>query len=107
VDQGWYTIRQDGLEITIRLTPKSSRDAVESVETGADGKRYLKARVRAVPEKGKANKALIALLAKETGLKKSAISITSGDTSRMKTLLLECEADEQTEAVAGLFRASR
>ncbi|MEQ1648106.1 MAG: DUF167 family protein, partial [Hyphomicrobiaceae bacterium] len=43
---------KDGLELRVRLTPKSSRDAVEGIETTADGP-ALKARVTAIPEDGK------------------------------------------------------
>jgi hypothetical protein len=81
-------VRDDGLLLHVRLTPKGGRDAIDGVETGADGKAYLKARVSAVAEDGKANAALIALIAKTAGLSKSAISIISGDTSRQKTLVL-------------------
>ena len=104
LDHGWYTITDHGIEVTVRLTPKSSRDDVEGAESGADGRCYLKARVRAVPEKGKANKALIALISKKSGVPKSRISVTSGDTSRLKTLLLECDAKEWRETVADLAR---
>ena len=52
----------------------------------ADGKSHLKARVRAMPEDGKANAALIALLAKELGVTKSARAITSGEKARLKTI---------------------
>jgi len=102
LDHGWYTITDHGIEVTVRLTPKSSRDDVEGAETGADGRCYLKARVRAVPEKGKANKALIAMIAKKSGIPKSRISVTSGQTGRLKTLLLECDADQRRQAVSGL-----
>lgn len=44
------------------------------------------ARVRAVPEKGKANAALIALLAKRLDWPRSAILLESGDTNRLKRL---------------------
>jgi hypothetical protein len=104
LDSGWFRIVEGGIEIVVRLTPKSSRDDVDGIETGADGQCYLKARVRAVPEKGKANKALIVLLAKRTGLPKSTIGLTSGGTSRMKTILLQCDAQEWREALAGLVR---
>ena len=45
--------------------------------------------VTAVPEDGKANKAVIALLAKRLKLPKSAIDIASGATDRRKTLLID------------------
>ena len=51
-----------------------------------DGRAALAARVRAVPEKGKANKALIQLLAKAAGVAPSSVSLISGDTSRVKVL---------------------
>lgn len=46
----------------------------------------LRVRVNAVPDKGKANAAVAALLAKALGVPKSAVSVVSGETSRMKTL---------------------
>ena len=53
-------LRADGDEtlLTVRVTPKSSRDAVESVESDASGQLFLKVRVRALPDKGAANKAV-------------------------------------------------
>ncbi|MGD9502903.1 MAG: DUF167 family protein, partial [Methyloceanibacter sp.] len=48
--------------LKVRLTPKSSRDAIEGLaEFG--GETVLKARVRAVPEAGRANAALEKLIA--------------------------------------------
>ena len=49
--------------LRVRLTPKSSKDAVDGIETTAEGP-ALKARVRAVPSDGEANAALLTLLAK-------------------------------------------
>jgi len=80
--------------LTVRLTPKASKDAVEDLEELADGTAVLKARVRAVPEKGAANKALEALVAKRLGLPKSAVAVTAGATNRVKTLLLAGEPGE-------------
>ena len=50
----------------MRLTPNGGRDAVDGLEAAADGEEYLKVRVRAVPEKGKANQALLAAKAGAT-----------------------------------------
>jgi uncharacterized protein len=74
------------IRFPVRLTPKGGRDAVEGWETAADGSEHLKVRVRAVPENGKANTALIAVLADTLGVPKSAIRIVSGATSRLKRL---------------------
>ena len=46
------------------LTPRGGRDAIDGWASGADGRPYLKARVRAPPVEGEANAALIVLLAK-------------------------------------------
>jgi uncharacterized protein len=81
-----YLRRGDSVIFHVRLTPKGGRDAVEGWASASDGKSHLKARVRAAPEDGKANAALIALLAKELGVAKSALAIASGDKARLKTI---------------------
>lgn len=73
----------------MRLTPKASRNAIQGIAAEADGGRVLKVAVTAVPENGKANQALVKLLAKAWKLPKSAVSITAGATDRRKTLLIE------------------
>lgn len=62
-----FRIRENGIDLFVRLTPKSSMDRLEGVETAADGRSHLKARVRAVPENGAANHALERLVAKDAG----------------------------------------
>ena len=79
----------DHLRLSVRLTTNGGRDAIDGVETGSEGECYLKARVSVAPEKGKANKALIALIAKSIGIPKSALSLVSGDTARKKILRIE------------------
>lgn len=81
----------DGVEIFVRLTPKSSRDEVGGV-TDFGGKTVLQARVRAVPEDGKANKAIAELIAAQLGVPKSSIHLASGQTSRLKTLFVTGDA---------------
>jgi uncharacterized protein YggU (UPF0235/DUF167 family) len=49
----------------------------------------LRLGVAAPPDKGKANKALAELLAKTLGVRKSAVALASGETSREKTFLVE------------------
>jgi uncharacterized protein (TIGR00251 family) len=79
-------LRADGVAFRLRLTPKGGRNALEGWAQGADGTAHLKARVAAIPEDGKANAALIALLAATLGVSKSAIRIASGETARLKTV---------------------
>lgn len=97
----FWSRRADGVELHLRLTPKSSRDSLEGFETRADGACVLKARVRAVPEDGKANDALIALVSKQLKHPASRIKLAAGATARQKTLLLEGDP----EALAERFQA--
>jgi uncharacterized protein len=80
-----------GIVVHLRLTPKGGRDSIDGVAIGDDGRALLLARVRAVPEDGLANAALIALLSKTLKLRKSAFEIVSGATSRQKTVLITGE----------------
>lgn len=72
--------------ITVKLTPGAKRNEIQGWEEDLFGARTLKICVTAIPEKGKANAALIKLLAKEWGIPKSAITIIRGETSRVKVL---------------------
>jgi uncharacterized protein (TIGR00251 family) len=62
-----------GVVFTAKVVPGSSRTAFCGLLDG-----MIKVKVSAAPEKGKANKCLIAFLAKELGVKKSAVTIVSG-----------------------------
>ena len=72
----------------IRLTPKAARSRIEGVGAGAGGGAVLKVAVTAPPERGKANAAMITLLAKAWRLPKTSMAITAGATARRKTLLV-------------------
>ena len=79
--------------IKLRVTPNAGRDRIEGFETLADGSEVLRIRVAAVPDKGKANAAVIALLAKSLGLPKSALTLVAGETARLKTVRVENDVD--------------
>ncbi|KSV61590.1 MULTISPECIES: DUF167 domain-containing protein [Ensifer] len=97
-----FTAHGDHVRLTVRLTPNGGRDAIDGLETAADGEEYLKVRVRAVPEKGKANQALLAFLAKTLGLAKSKLSLISGETQRKKILRIESDPEELMKRLAEL-----
>ncbi len=84
-----WRARADGLLVAVRVTPKSQRDAIEGIDELADGRLVLKVRVRAVPEAGAANAALLRLLAEAAGLPASAASLESGGGSRLKLIALK------------------
>ena len=79
------------MRLAVRVTPKSSADRIEDVVPDETGRNLLKMRVRAVPEKGKANRAIEKLLAKALGLPKSAVKVVTGETSRIKGVDIETE----------------
>jgi uncharacterized protein (TIGR00251 family) len=76
---------QQGLILALMVNPRAGRD--ELTGWRADGR--LKINLTAPPVEGKANAALIKFLAKFLGLKKSQIEITSGQSSRQKTVRLQ------------------
>jgi uncharacterized protein (TIGR00251 family) len=80
-----------GVMLKVRLTPKSGRDEVAGLEAfGEDA--VLKARVRALPEEGKANQALVRLIAHWLRVPPSSVSVVQGGKSRLKQVLVEGDA---------------
>ncbi len=69
----------------VRVTPKSSSNRIK-IQHQKDGSRFIKVYVTEIAENGRANKAMLELLAKELGLAKSSLIITHGLTSRNKTI---------------------
>lgn len=80
----FYREAKGGLVLFVHLIPKGGRDAATGVEQAADGKSYLHVRVRAIPEQGRANKALVKFLAGEMKMPPSAFTLASGARSRFK-----------------------
>lgn len=72
--------------VPIHAIPKSPANKVEGWEADANGNQWLKVRVTAAAEDGKANKALITLLSKEWDVPVSRLQIVSGEKSRYKRL---------------------
>jgi uncharacterized protein YggU (UPF0235/DUF167 family) len=72
--------------LSLRVTPNAGSDRIEGRELRADGDAVLRLRVAAVPDKGKANAAAVALLAKALGVPKSAIRLVAGATARSKVV---------------------
>jgi uncharacterized protein YggU (UPF0235/DUF167 family) len=72
--------------VRVRLAPGASANRLAGVVAEADGGIALKVMVTAVAEHGKANAALIALLARTWHLAKSDIAIVAGAGDRRKTL---------------------
>src|SRR5262249_7108891 len=90
---------RDGVIIPVRLTPKSSCDEVAGLEDHG-GECVLKARVRAVPEAGRANEALETLIAKWLGGPPSAVGVADGGKSRLKRIAVAGDADALSRLIA-------
>lgn len=103
---------EGALLLALRVTPNARKAGVEGLETLADGRRVLKVKVAAPPEDGKANAAVVALLAKAWRLPKRDLEIVSGQTQRLKTLRISAEgpdegAERQAKVAAMLDAAQR
>jgi uncharacterized protein (TIGR00251 family) len=72
-----------GCILPVRAQPGARRNGVLGEQAGS-----LKVAVTAPPEDGRANKALIEVLRKALGVKRSQIEIVSGVTSREKRVLV-------------------
>ena len=77
-----------GVVVPVRLTPKSARDEIAGVaDFGGDA--VLKARVRALPEDGRANTALQKLIAKWLSVPQSSVKVIQGGKSRLKQIAID------------------
>jgi uncharacterized protein len=79
-----WTSTPDGLLLTVRLTPKGGRDALDGIVQLADGRAVLKARVRAAATEGEANAALVRLIARTLAIPTTSVSLVAGETARIK-----------------------
>jgi hypothetical protein len=73
----------EGVILPVRAQPGGRRNAIRGLQNG-----MLKVSVTQIAEKGKANKALVELLSRQLGLRKSAIELISGETSHEKRFLI-------------------
>lgn len=83
-----------GVHLTVKVVPGSSR-----TEIVAEYGQMLKIKVAAPPEKGKANKTLLEFLAKQLGIRKNTLQITSGQTSCVKQIWIEGITKKDVEKI--------
>ena len=98
-----YVIDPDGLCLTVRVTPRARTSDVADVISGADGRPALSIRLAAPPVDGAANKALLTFLSERLGLPKSAVSIRSGETGRLKRISLRGDPAMLAARIAALL----
>jgi len=97
-----WSVGDSGVALAIRLTPKGGRDAIEGIETLADGHCVLRIRVRAVPADGEANAALVRLLAKALRVAPRDVSLVAGAASRIKRVAIAGDGPSLAAALEGL-----
>lgn len=105
---GPYQTQSAGVLIRVRVTPNATKDRVAGLWLGPGGEARLAVRVTARPDKGRANKAVLKLLAKTLALPKSALSLTGGEKDRLKTVAVEGDPREigaKLEAIVGAFQS--
>ena len=93
------TRKAAGILVHVRLTPKSSAARILGVENHSE-KPVLKAYVTTPPEDGKANAALLALIADWLGVPKSAVTLASGQKSRLKSVAVDGDPDKLLEKIS-------
>lgn len=98
-----WQARDDGIDLRVRLTPKGSVDRVEGRLALSDGSVVLAAKVRAVPEDGAANAALVRLIADAFDVARSAVAVTHGHQSRLKELRITGNPAALLDRAAGLW----
>ena len=87
-ERPWVAV-PGGVLVAVRITPKGGRDAIDGIERLADGRAVLKARVRAAPSDGEANKALVRLFADLLAMAPREVSIAAGASARIKRVKLD------------------
>jgi uncharacterized protein (TIGR00251 family) len=100
-------VAADGLALTVRLTPKGGRDAIDGIERMADGRSVLKVRVRAAPSDGEANAALVRLMAKALGVAPRQVTLVAGATARIKRLTVAGAGPALAAALARIVGADK
>ena len=93
------TDHADGVILPVRAQPGARANAIRGLHGGA-----LKVAVTQVAEKGKANRALTHLLCKTLGLRRSQLSLLSGETSADKQFLVrDITREELTRRIAAIL----
>ena len=91
---------KDGVVVPVHAQPHAKQNAIAGTLAGS-----LKVSVTAVPEKGKANDAIIRLLAASLGLRRGQLTLVSGATSNRKRILVSTitlnELRQRIERIVG------
>jgi len=84
-----WTVADAGLLLTVRVTPKGGRDAIDGIAQLADGACVLKLRVRAAASEGEANAAVLRVVAAALAVPARDVSLVAGGRRRVKRLRVD------------------
>ena len=85
----WLSAHADGVRLALKVTPRAARSAVDGIARDDRGQACLAVRVTAAPDGGKANAAVIRLLARRWGLPARDLRLVSGASARRKVLQVD------------------
>lgn len=100
----WSQGPDGGLLLSVRATPNAARDMIEGPWRDSSGQSWLSIRVRQPPDAGRANTAVVELLAQQLAVRKRDIRLVSGATARLKRFHLDGDSKAlaaQIEALMG------
>jgi uncharacterized protein (TIGR00251 family) len=81
-----YRRTDEGIRLAVRLTPRGGRAGFDGVGRDADDTAFVRARVSAPPVDGRANRALVRLIARALDVPASRCEIVLGAKARQKTI---------------------
>ena len=96
-----FTLTRGSLRVAIRLSPRAKFDRLLGIAAAPDGGRVLRASVTAPSQDGRANEALLQLLARAWRLPRRNLSIVAGATSRNKTVRVAGDPHELVAKLSG------
>ncbi len=102
---GPFSAAAGGLRVALRVQPGARRTGIEGPIRLDDDGVVLKVRVTAPPEGGKANAAVVKLLANAWRLPKGALRVVAGEKDRRKTLFVAGDPAELGPRLAAWLRA--
>ena len=102
-----WVVASSAIVLTVRLTPRGGRDAIDGIERLADGRAVLKARVRAAASDGEANAALLRLVARSLKVAPRDVRLVAGETARIKRLEVAGAGPALAATLEGMLAAER
>jgi uncharacterized protein (TIGR00251 family) len=95
--------RADGIGVSLRVTPGAKRTAIRGVQDIGNDQAALAVSIRAPARDGKANEAVIALLAEALGVSRSKVSMQSGMASRLKSVYVAGDPAQLSQTLSALL----